>query len=199
LAEERREITLEELSAFDGTQGKPAYIAYKDWVIDVSHSVRWKGGVHMARHHAGRDLTDEFKNAPHELEVLKRYPQIGVLRKETTVASETPRIPKTLARALDRFPILKRFTIAAILSGLFTWWLNYEAQPIKPVIIKIILSPILFLIGIVAFIWRLVNPNVLEHIQGMSILYLLLILSLAPLALVIGWFGGMLTFPIHKE
>lgn len=239
---------MEELSTCDGSEGRPTYIVFKNRVVDVSNSTLWKGGEHMARHRAGKDLTEEFKNAPHGADVFDRYPQAGVLQKGTAPdeqeSKKEARIPGTLVRILNRFPILKRhphpflvhfpivfmcsttaftiiylitgnksfettalhclgggtlFAVAAILSGLFTWWINYGAETIKPVIEKIILSPILFIIGLVAFVWRLMNPHILDHIDGLSVVFLFLILSLAPLALLIGLIGGMLTFPIHSE
>jgi uncharacterized membrane protein len=74
-------------------------------VIDVSESDLWKGGLHMQRHHAGNDLTSDIKLAPHGLEVLERYPQVGILKKED---SPEIKVPKALAWLLDRYPILKR-------------------------------------------------------------------------------------------
>jgi uncharacterized membrane protein len=58
----------------------------------------------MKRHHAGRDLTTDIEAAPHGTEVLKRYPQVGVM-KEEAVERE---IPKSLSSLLSRFPLLRR-------------------------------------------------------------------------------------------
>jgi uncharacterized membrane protein len=58
----------------------------------------------MKRHHAGRDLTTDIQAAPHGIEVLNRYPQVGVL-KEEAVERE---IPKPLSFLLSRFPFLRR-------------------------------------------------------------------------------------------
>lgn len=87
------------------------------------------------------------------------------------------------------------FTIVAILTGLYTWWLNYFAKPVRAVKIKLKVSPLLLLISMVAFIWRLAAPDVLAAISGTGYLYLVLVLSLFPLVTVIGWFGAQLTFP----
>ena len=35
------------------------------------------------------------------------------------------------------------FTPVALVTGLFTWWLNYELRPLRPVVIKLILTPML--------------------------------------------------------
>ena len=57
------------------------YIAYNGKVYDVSTSFLWKDGRHQAIHTAGTDLTEALKQAPHSEEVLKRFPIVGVLRK----------------------------------------------------------------------------------------------------------------------
>lgn len=241
---EEKNFTAEELAASNGQAGKSAFIAYKDRVIDVTGSRLWPNGVHMMRHHAGRDLTDEFKDAPHSADVLDRYPQVGSLKKEEVAVSDEPKMPRILAWIFSRFPLLKRhphpfiahfpvvllvfsplfnalylitgtksfeitsfhclaggllFTLAAIPSGLLTWWVNYSANFFKPVIVKIILSPILFINALIVFIWRFKNPLILEQINGMDFLYLLLLFLMAPLVLTIGWFGATMTFPIHRD
>ena len=73
-------FTQEQLSKSDGTNGKPAYVAYKGIVYDVSESFLWKGGKHQGLHRAGRDLTSEIENAPHEADFLERFPVVGELR-----------------------------------------------------------------------------------------------------------------------
>ena len=69
LAEERI-FTERELQQFDGTRGKPAYIAYDGVVYDVSASSLWRGGLHKDLHYAGTDLTRTLRKAPHTAEVF---------------------------------------------------------------------------------------------------------------------------------
>ncbi len=240
--EEMKEFELESLSQFNGKDGKPVYIVHQGRVIDVSSSKLWKTGLHMKRHQSGTDLTTDIEAAPHGLEVLERYPQVGIL-KERKEEAERP-MPRALSRLLERFPILRRhphpmlvhfpivFMIAPTLfnllyfvtgiksfettawhclgggilfapltigTGYFTWWLNYLAKPMRPVTIKIRFSILLLAISILAFIWRILNPEVLTSSAGGSILYFLLILSLIPIVTVIGWFGATLTFPLEKK
>ncbi len=79
--EKGRMFSEAEIGENKGGGGKPVYIAFKGKVYDVSDSFMWSGGTHMAEHQAGKDLTEEFENAPHGEEVFERYPQVGVLRK----------------------------------------------------------------------------------------------------------------------
>jgi uncharacterized membrane protein len=195
----------------------------------------------MKRHHAGKDLTTDIQAAPHTPEVLDRYPQVGVLKKDA-VSERT--IPPSLSWLLSRFPMLRRhphpmiihfpivfmistagftilylltgykgfdttafhclgggilFTPIAILTGFYTWWLNYMAKPNRSVSIKKPLSFLLLAAQITAFIWRIMVPDILTGFRHVTIAYVLLILSLAGMVAVIGWFGAMLTFPIEKD
>jgi len=76
-----RKFTLEELSYYDGQDGRPAYVAYKGIVYDVTESFLWRGGQHQALHKAGRDLTWELSTAPHGPGLLEKFPIVGVLKK----------------------------------------------------------------------------------------------------------------------
>ncbi len=235
-----QEFEIAELEKINGNEGGPVYVAYKGKVYDVTNSKLWWGGLHMKRHHAGQDLTADIQGAPHESDVLDRYPQVGTLKKEVVELE----IPQALAWLLAKVPMLRRhphpmtvhfpivfafsttifnilylmtgiksleitalhclgagilFTAVAIATGLYAWWLNYMAQPLTAVKVKIPLSLILLVAQIITFIWRLNVPNVMDSIQGVNIIYLLLIVSLFPIVVVIGWFGASLTFPVEKD
>ncbi len=237
-----KEFEPESLSQFDGKDGKPVYIVYQGRVIDVTGSKLWKTGLHMKRHQAGKDLTTDIEAAPHGLEVLERYPQVGTL-KEKKEEAERP-MPRTLSFLLGRFPILRRhphpmvvhfpivfmfsptlFTLLYLITGIrsfettawhclgggilfaplaigtgyFTWWLNYLAKPMRAVTIKIRFSILLWGFSTLAFIYRVLNPEILGSFSGGSILYLLLVFSLIPIVTVVGWFGATLTFPLEKK
>jgi predicted heme/steroid binding protein len=72
-------MTLEELSQFDGREGRNAYIAVNGYIYDVTGSARWPNGNHNG-YQAGQDLTDEITNiSPHGASVVNRLPLIGVL------------------------------------------------------------------------------------------------------------------------
>jgi predicted heme/steroid binding protein/uncharacterized membrane protein len=92
------------------------------------------------------------------------------------------------------------FTPVAMVTGWFTWWLNYESRWLTPIVIKLILSPILLLVGAGAWVWRFLNPEILVQLRDWpSLVYLALICSLTPLASLIGAYGAVLTFPLHHE
>ena len=91
------------------------------------------------------------------------------------------------------------FTAVTILTGLYTWWLNYLSRPVRAILIKRSLSTVLLILTIVAFVWRLYVPEVLDHLGGIRVVYLLLVLSFLPIVTVIGWYGAQLTFPVEKE
>lgn len=74
-----RKFTLEELKQYDGREGRPAYIAFKGKVYDVTESFLWVDGDHQGQHAAGRDLTSEISLAPHGEETLERVKIVGVL------------------------------------------------------------------------------------------------------------------------
>jgi len=91
------------------------------------------------------------------------------------------------------------FSVPAILTGFFTWWLNYGARSMRPIRIKIYLSLILFCVALIAFLWRSMFPDVFTSLGTEGIIYLLLVISLVPMVSLIGWFGAGLTFPMEKE
>lgn len=72
-------ITREQLSHFDGNESRPAYIAYKGIVYDVTQGRLWKNGLHLGKHRAGNDLTEILKTAPHGEEKIVSMPQVGAL------------------------------------------------------------------------------------------------------------------------
>jgi predicted heme/steroid binding protein/uncharacterized membrane protein len=235
-----QEFDKAELKKYDGSEGRPVYVAYKGKVYDVSDSKLWRNALHMKRHHAAQDLTADIQGAPHEPDVLDRFPLVGTLKKEVVEIE----IPQLLAWVLAKAPMLRRhphpmtvhfpivfvfatavfnilyivsglksfeitalhclgggilFTAVGIATGFYTWWLNYFAEPLRAVKIKIPLTLTMLTTEIIIFVWRITVPDVLDSIRGVSIVYLLLVLALIPMITVIGWFGASMTFPIEKD
>jgi len=88
------------------------------------------------------------------------------------------------------------FTIVGITTGIYTWWLNYMAKPLKAVKIKLPLTILMFVIEVVIFTWRILTPEILDSIHIGSVFYFLLVLSLIPMIMVVGWYGASMTFPV---
>ena len=76
---EQKEFTLEELAQYDGSNGKPAYVAIEGIVYDLSKVPAWNGGKHFDGNTAGKDLTAQFKSC-HGMSTLKNLPKVGVLK-----------------------------------------------------------------------------------------------------------------------
>jgi predicted heme/steroid binding protein len=75
----KTKMTLDDLRYFDGGENRPSYFAYKGKVYDVCLSQVWKGGSHFKKHHAGNDLTDILKTAPHGEEKILKMPVVAEL------------------------------------------------------------------------------------------------------------------------
>jgi predicted heme/steroid binding protein/uncharacterized membrane protein len=73
------DITTEQLSHFDGREGRPVYIAFKGIVYDMTNSRLWRNGLHMVKHRAGTDLTAALGTAPHAEDKVLAMPQVGML------------------------------------------------------------------------------------------------------------------------
>jgi predicted heme/steroid binding protein/uncharacterized membrane protein len=101
-----KEFTRDELSTYDGKEGRPLYIAHEGKVYDVSTSKLWKTGTHMKRHQAGRELSDDIKGAPHDASVLGRFPQVGTLRSDKDPMDA--KVPAVLLALFRRLPMLRR-------------------------------------------------------------------------------------------
>jgi predicted heme/steroid binding protein/uncharacterized membrane protein len=91
------------------------------------------------------------------------------------------------------------FTAVGIATGLITWRYNYMGKWMKPVAVKLPLSLVMLAVSIIAFVWRCVDPSVMIDLHGIRLLYPILVLALAPVVSVIGWYGATMTFPIEKD
>src|SRR4030042_103850 len=101
-----KEFTAEELTFFNGKDGKPVLIAFQGNVFDVTKSPLWAKGLHMSRHPSGKDLAGEISAAPHGTEVFERYPQVGILKKGAP--EELKHLPSMLQNLLQKFPMARR-------------------------------------------------------------------------------------------
>jgi len=71
-------FTLAELAKFNGKNGAAAYVAVNGIVYDVTNVSQWKNGAHKG-YEAGVDLTEAFKNSPHQDSIFNGIPIVGKL------------------------------------------------------------------------------------------------------------------------
>jgi predicted heme/steroid binding protein/uncharacterized membrane protein len=118
-----KKLTEEELESSDGQEGRPAYVAYKGKVYDVSDSRLWRGGLHVRRHEAGNDLTVDLSAAPHDESVFERVPMVGTL---AAVEEEQEEERGVFEKLLDLYfdfhphPVAVHFPVAlGVVSAVF--------------------------------------------------------------------------------
>lgn len=63
-------FTKDDLATYNGKNGNPAYVAYKNVVYDVTNVKKWVNGEHNGNR-AGNDLTQALSGSPHGETVLK--------------------------------------------------------------------------------------------------------------------------------
>jgi predicted heme/steroid binding protein/uncharacterized membrane protein len=238
-----KSISREELAENSGQDGKRALVAVDGKVYDVTSSKRWPRGDHMKRHQAGADLSNDIRSAPHDLDVLERFENIGVL-----AAEERERFTGVRARVetfLDAYPWFRRhphpsvvhfpvgFLIgaplfetlglvsnspktewaaycclliaaisipAAIVTGYFTWWVNYGLHDSPIITRKRHLAWVALAVAGFALVLRsfwLANP--LDIRTASVLIYAIVLWGLGGVAAYIGFLGGKLVFPYDSH
>jgi predicted heme/steroid binding protein/uncharacterized membrane protein len=81
----------------------------------------------------------------------------------------------------------------AMMTGLFTWWVNYRLKLTLFVKRKIQLSILLLIFEIIIIVWRSSITNISNPI------YFIMILLLTPIVSLLGYYGGQMTFPTEKS
>lgn len=226
----------EQLSKFDGKEGRRAYVGYKGKVYDVTDSRLWKEGQHVKRHFAGKDLTDDLSKAPHTDEVFLKIPSIEDLTESTAqvplkIEPDTMDILRDAYRKLHPHPMFIHFPmgllsfavfmqflflytgvesfettafhcivggtaglVPSILSGLFSWWVNYKYATSNIFITKIAFSILLAIMCGVELWLRFENPAIASQGTGISNLYNSLVFINLPVMAIIGFNGGKITW-----
>ena len=125
-SEDADEITGANLSRFDGSGDKPAYVVVEGAIYDVSESPKWEGGRHFGKHAAGADLTSALGGAPHGSEVLEKVRRVGEMSggAEKTAPSSAHRI--FVFMAYTNLVIV--FLIIACLAA-WRWGLPFRPLP----------------------------------------------------------------------
>lgn len=116
---DKEEMTAEELAAFTGKDGSPAWFAYNGKVYDASASKLWRGGIHLGKHQAGFDLTKALALAPHGEDRIFRLPAVKAL----VESGERPGKPPYL-KAFYFMAFLNLFFVVAVLFiiAVWRWW-----------------------------------------------------------------------------
>lgn len=105
----------EELTAYDGKEGRPAYVAHAGKIYDVTPSRFWKEGMHMGRHNAGTDLTEALKMAPHGLEKVSAMREVGLM---TAAGSRKRKLPEKVFY----FMAYMNLTIVLVITMVLALW-----------------------------------------------------------------------------
>lgn len=113
------EMSASALAQCDGREGRPAYVAYRGELYDVSGSRLWKEGNHLRRHQAGCDLTEALPLAPHGEEKVLAMPHAGRLAKDG--AKPTRSRPEKVFYAMAYMNLTMVFLITLIVA-LWRWW-----------------------------------------------------------------------------
>ncbi len=111
--------TLDELSRFDGREGRPAYVAFRGIIYDMTKSRFWKNGSHLMKHAAGNDLSVFLTHAPHGEDKILAMPQVGNI----LPAGESPQRP--FHERLFYFFAYMNLTLVFIIVfiiALWRWW-----------------------------------------------------------------------------
>jgi predicted heme/steroid binding protein/uncharacterized membrane protein len=111
--------TSDELAGFDGKEGRPAYVAYKGMIYDVTASRFWKDGSHLKKHAAGNDLTEALKTAPHGEEKILAMPVAGTL--SLTVSEAKRPFHERLFYFFAYMNLAFTFLIVFVIA-LWRWW-----------------------------------------------------------------------------
>ena len=86
------EMTRQELSKYDGKEGRPAYVAVNNVIYDVTPFSAWAGGIHQDIK-AGTDATAAF-NECHNHSILERMKIVGRLTDNAPAAEKVNDPPK---------------------------------------------------------------------------------------------------------
>jgi len=112
------DLNPEQLAAYDGKEGRPAYFAYEGKIYDATASRLWKQGVHMGRHNAGMDLTQALDLAPHGPDKVLGMPEVGTLLADGAVKAP-------LHERVFFFMAYMNLTIVfliVLILALWRWW-----------------------------------------------------------------------------
>jgi len=112
-------FTKELLSRFNGKEGRPAFLAYKGIVYDVTKSRYWKNGQHMMKHAAGTDLSEFLGSAPHGEDKVLLMQRVG------TLAADNQPLKRPFHERLFYFFAYMNLALVFVVTfiiALWRWW-----------------------------------------------------------------------------
>jgi predicted heme/steroid binding protein/uncharacterized membrane protein len=83
----------------------------------------------------------------------------------------------------------------AVLSGFFSWKVTYEGRTNKIFTRKLTFATVLWVVITSCFIWRTLNSNMIIARTNLSFIYLSMIVSLIPIVIILGYYGGKIVYP----
>lgn len=86
------------------------------------------------------------------------------------------------------------FGLIAMIPGLLSWWINYGLSKSKPFVIKIIVSIVTLLLGLIGITIYVQNPSIVHEISFLGITYHFIILLTGVNVIVLGYYGGKITW-----
>ncbi len=174
---EKRRFTISDLREFDGKEGRPAYVAFKGKVYDVSDSSFWEMGKHLGAHVAGIDLTLSITNAPHSEEVLTKFRVVGELVQEGYVRQKLVlRLQKMhLHPMLIHFPMAYSIVVPLLsLIAILIRESSFEAASYYMLLLGLLATPIGAATGL--FSWRVTYEGRMTKLFYRKILLTILLM-----------------------
>lgn len=84
--------------------------------------------------------------------------------------------------------------LVAMVPGLLSWWINYRLSLQRPFVVKITVSVLMLLLGIVNIALYLENPAIVYEGSVAGILYHAIVLLTGAGVIVLGYYGGKITW-----
>ena len=82
----------------------------------------------------------------------------------------------------------------AMIPGILSWWVNYDFSKAQPFLIKLYLSTLVLLLGIVNIILYLNDPMIVFHDSLSGITYHTIVLLTGLSVIVLGYYGGKISW-----
>lgn len=177
----------------NGKEGLPAYVSVDGKAYDVSGSGLWSGGEHMGKHHAGADLSEDIKDAPHGKEVLERVKLLGEVAGDKPAASPTTSAPAVPAWAktilgFHPHPIIVHFpqatfTLAPLFLLLFYATKNqsFERTALYLLICGVLTAAPAYLTGLFHWVYKYMRVPGKLYMTKLIVGQVLMVLSLITL------------------